>query len=148
VQGVDLAELYKFCLQTFAAGYFYLPLCDAPATIPAPPSCLSPEERGVVNYCREKSWTGDNRTANYFCWAALKAPAELGDWEKTSDCQPSAPPVEPAADVPPEAGPLPGTAPGTVTPGTVPVAQAKKSSAAPLLIGAAVVAAAAYYFLS
>jgi len=139
VQGVDILALRNFCRQTLEAGYFDLPLCDPPATVPAPPACLTPEQRGIVKYCRERGWTGDNRAANYVCWTALKAPAELGDWEATPDCQPSVPPVTPPAEIPP--GELPPPRP-------TPIAQAKKSSAAPILIGAAVVAAAAYYFLS
>jgi len=141
VQGVDLAALRTFCLQTLAAGYFDLPLCDAPATVPAPPACLTPEQRGIIKYCRERGWTGDNRNANYICWSALKAPAELGDWEATPDCQPDAPPVTPPAQIPPDELPPPRPVPA-------PIARTEKSSAVPLLVGAAIVGAVAYFFLA
>jgi hypothetical protein len=147
VQGVDTSALFGFCLQSLAAGYFELPLCDAPATIPAPPSCLTPEQRGIVRYCREmdqrpiadtrRGWNGPNRTANYFCWTAFKALAEFGEWEAAPDCQPGVPPVTPPVEVPPGEPSVPGSAPAPI---------AKKSSAVvPLLVGAAVVGAAVYF---
>jgi hypothetical protein len=133
VQGVDIAALRTFCLQTYQAGYFDLPLCDAPATVPPQPSCIDPELRRVLRYCRDVGFQGDDRAANYFCWFALKAPAELAGWEAAQDCPPGQAPTE--TTVPTETAP------------TAPTAE-KSSAAVPLLIGAAVVGAAAVYFLS
>jgi hypothetical protein len=137
VQGIDTAAFGRYCLQLYSAGYFDKPLCDPSGTAPAPPTdCLTPEQRGVVKYCRDKGWTGDNRLANNICWTLLKAPDVLAAWEATRDCEPSAPATEPPADIPPGEAALPTAA------------AEKKSSAVPLLVGAAVVGALAYFFLA
>jgi len=150
VEGVDLAGLYQFCLQTLSSGYFDLPLCDAPRTVPPHPSCLTEANRAILNECRSSGWKGTDRNANYFCWYALKAPAELADWEATPDCPTGSPPEfepPPTGTAPPPQETLPGTPPAT--PGApVGTTAPTKSSAVPLLLGAAVVGTIAYFLLS
>jgi hypothetical protein len=111
--------------------------------------------RRTLRYCRDVGWQGDDRAANYFCWYALKAPAELAEWEGTPDCPPDQVPID--EDQPP-ATETPAT-PGVCNPGfafdaatnlcveiSKPAPTAEKSSAVvPLLIGAAVVGAAVYF---
>lgn len=138
VQGVDVAALRGFCLQTLAAGYFDLPLCDI-ATVPPPPSCISAEQRRLLRYCRDQGYTGDDRTANYFCWYALKAPPELAEWDRVADCPPGTEP-------PPPAPPPPGTAPPPPT--APPAAAPKKTSVGPLVLGAVIAAGVAYLVFS
>lgn len=159
--GANSTDVVKFCIDTgftdliqdTGDGYFVLPLCDSD-TLPAPPSCITPEQRRALTSCTAQGVKSGDRAANYFCWIGLKAPQLLQEWIDTPDCPPGEVP-----DTPPQEPPI---APGECRPGfvfnaaanppcvaitpTQSVPTAKKSSAAlPLLIGAAVVGAAVYY---
>ncbi len=138
VQGVDIAKLYTFCSQTYAAGYFNLPLCD-PSTLPSPPSCIDPETRRILTYCTQQGAMGPDRAANYFCWLANKSGPLFGEWLRTSDCPVGQVPI-PGPVAPPRA-PIPPLAPS-------PYAAKKGGVAVPLLIGAAIIGGAALLLAS
>lgn len=129
--GANPVDVVKFCIDTgytdllknTGDGYFVLPLCDPPATLPGPPSCITPDQRRVLLSCPSGS---DNPFMNYFCWIGQKAPAILQAWVNTPDCPPGT------------------TVPAPTTTATAATAK-KSSSAVPLLIGAAVVGAAVYF---
>jgi hypothetical protein len=124
VQGVDTSLLVNFCLRsrgpTLELLNADLPLCDI-TTVPSPPSCITPEQRRLLTYCAERGFRGDDPASNFFCWFALKAPAELQEWVRTPNCAPGQVPV-----------PVPPPAPA-----------ARRSLVVPVLVGAAVVGAAA-----
>jgi hypothetical protein len=154
------ANLPSLCLQLAQQRYFDQPLCDPGRTIPAAPSCLTPEQRDVLNYCqanRQNISAGPNRAFNWICWFSLKDEPLFQEWVRTADCQPGqvAPEACPGNQVRNAATGICECAPGTVfsqamqsciEPAAVqpPTAAAGGPSlAVPLLIGAAVVGAAA-----